>query len=81
VEELDRREQEREGTTPSSGQARRQFGQLAYLTVHDPYDLVVDTSLSGPEECATQIRHHLEGKMLRSAFSRLKASHVLSQTD
>jgi chloramphenicol 3-O phosphotransferase len=81
VEELDRREQEREGTTPSSGQARRQVGQLAYLTVHDPYDLVVDTSLIGPMECATRIRHHLEVKMLRSAFSRLNASHVLSQTD
>jgi chloramphenicol 3-O phosphotransferase len=81
VEELDRREQEREGTTPSSGQARRQFGQLAYLTVHDPYDLVVDTSLIGPEECATRIRHHLEVKVLRSSFSRLRASHVLSQSD
>jgi chloramphenicol 3-O phosphotransferase len=81
VEELDRRKQEREGTTPSSGQARRQFGQLAYLTVYDPYELVVDTSLSGPEECAAQVRHHLEGKMLRSAFSRLKASCVLSQTN
>jgi chloramphenicol 3-O phosphotransferase len=81
VEELDRREQEREGTTPSSGQARRQFGQLAYLTVYAPYDLVVDTSLNGPEECATQVRHHLEVNILRSAFSRLKASRVLSQTN
>lgn len=43
--------------------------------VHVPgiYDLEVDTSVLSPSECATVIRHHLEGGPAPSAFRTLAA--------
>jgi chloramphenicol 3-O phosphotransferase len=78
VEELDRREREREGTNPSSGQARRQFHQLEYLDVPQPYDVVVDTSLMSPEECALRIKERLEANVPTTALRRLKHFRLMA---
>ena len=83
VVELVRRECEREGSNPSSGQAARQFRQLASLDVDQPYDVAVDTSTMSPVECVMRIKQHLDGEvnMAMGAFSRLKNSPILGEPD
>jgi chloramphenicol 3-O phosphotransferase len=74
VEELERRERERERSNPSSGQAARQFHQLASLHAQDTYDLALDTSTLTPEECAIRIKRRLEEGAPPTAFRRLRDS-------
>ncbi|MFC4063439.1 chloramphenicol phosphotransferase CPT family protein [Actinoplanes subglobosus] len=63
-DELERRERER-GDRPI-GLARSQT--LVYA--HGEYDIVVDTTETGPDECAKQIAHHLGTPP--QAFDRLR---------
>lgn len=70
LEVLERRERERSNRT--LGQARAQFD---LVHAHDTYDFSVDTSLSGPEECARQIRCFLAENPGPHAFRRLASSH------
>lgn len=61
------------------GQARAQFDRVH---AHGIYDLLVDSALSTPEECALLIKHHLESATGPHAFQRLHRyySHRTSRT-
>ncbi len=63
---LEQREKQRKDRT--WGQAREQF---EVVHAHVVYDLEVDTSLHGPEECAQQVRAMLEAGKPPQALRRL----------
>ena len=65
-EELDRRERAR-GDRPA-GLARSQRTVYA----HGAYDIAVDTTVTGPDECARTIADALEAVPLPKAFDRLR---------
>jgi len=64
---LEQREKDRENRT--LGQARAQFD---LVHAHALYDLEVDTSVSSPEECAQQIKRHIEAGNPPKALRQLK---------
>lgn len=67
LEVLEERERKRRDRTP--GQARAQFH---VVHAHLVYDLEVDTSLLGPEDCALQIKQRLLDGTPPSAFKLLR---------
>lgn len=67
---LEQRERERERGYRMIGQAR---GQYELVHQHRLYDLVVDTSLASPGECAERIKRHLQGETAPHAFDDLRA--------
>lgn len=69
VDELERREKERGDRL--LGLARWQHNQMADWAV---YDLVVDTSRHGPDECARQVAQLVANPPEPSAFDRLRQS-------
>jgi chloramphenicol 3-O phosphotransferase len=69
LEVLEERERSRKNRT--LGQARLQF---PVIHAHSLYDLEVDTSLHSPEECAAQIKAHLQSGAPPRALKQLKAS-------
>jgi chloramphenicol 3-O phosphotransferase len=81
VDELIRREQEREEQVPSSGQSARQVRQLESLDTYGPYDLVVNTAELSPDECAHRIKFRLETGPAPTAFRRLYGSAFLDERD
>ena len=48
-------------------------GHAHLVHAHGLYDLEVDTSVAGPEECAEQILRHLHDGPPPDAFARLRA--------
>jgi chloramphenicol 3-O-phosphotransferase len=81
LDELIRREQEREEQIPSSGQSARQFRQLEPLNTSAPYDLVVNTAELSSDECARRIRFRLDTGPAPTAFRRLYGSAFLDERD
>jgi chloramphenicol 3-O phosphotransferase len=81
IDELIRREQEREEQVPSSGQSVRQVRQLEPLDNYAPYDLVVNTAELTADECARRIRSRLETGPEPTAFRRLYGSAFLDERD
>ncbi len=73
LEVLENREKQRKNRT--LGQAR-----LQYHLVHIPgiYDLEVDTSRFTPEECAAQIKTHIDSGQPPYAFRKIKEHSLKS---
>jgi chloramphenicol 3-O phosphotransferase len=70
---LEQRERERERGYRMIGQAR---GQYQLVHQHQLYDLVVDTSLASPEECAERIKRHLREETAPHAFDQLRTVYA-----
>jgi chloramphenicol 3-O phosphotransferase len=70
---LEQRERKRERGYRMIGQAR---GQYELVHRHRLYDLVVDTSLASPEECAERIKRHLQEETAPHAFDQLRTVYV-----
>jgi chloramphenicol 3-O phosphotransferase len=81
LELLEAREAARRGALAGPGQAVRHARILACLDAHHPYDLVVDTGSTTPEEGARLVLRRLEEGPPFAAFRRLRDSPVLDEPD